>query len=79
MYNKTEEDIIFSKSMKAIDRMLRRVKIIEIVNNPNCHLSLNLQQELTTMVEEMDMLEHAIAKQNIAASKSTLLTPPHEV
>jgi len=78
MHNRTEEDIIFSNSMTPTGNLARRVKILKIINDPNCHLSLSLQQELVSMVEADDKLRHTLAKQNKIAAKSTLLAPRND-
>jgi len=75
MHNRTEEDIIFEKSMTATGNMIRRAQVTKIINQDRVHLSLSLQQEILTLqTEELDKLRHTIAKQDRVAAKSTLFT-----
>ncbi len=50
---------------------------IQLINNPNSIVSLEIQLDISKIIEESDKLEREIIQQNIEAAQSTLLGENH--
>lgn len=50
----------------------QREYLLNIINDENCHLSFDIQQEIVEFIEKSDFMQKSIIKQNNLAAQSTL-------